>query len=326
VNTRLPVTMTRSRPSSSPLIHRVLAAMLAVTVPATAVLAPPAAAAARGGDKKKQAKAYVDAGLAAQEGGDFDAAVDFYQKAYALVPHPTLFFNIAQAYRLGQKPVEALDYYRRFLDVESKGDQAKIAAGFVKELEPVVAKLEADKKAADEAAAEAERQRLAAEEKRKADEAAALDKGKKPPPPDDDDDDDDDGDRIGPPDDDDDDDATPPPSGGGMGGKRIAGLTLGGLGLVGIGAGVIFGLKAKGISDDLSEPGATFDPQKVDDGEAANRNMFIGYGVGAALLVTGVVLYVMGGKSNAESSTAVSLTPTVAPDGSAAGLVLAGGF
>src|SRR5262249_54217758 len=55
-------------------------------------LAQPAPAA----DKTKVAKQYVDAGLAAQGTGDYDTALTMYSKAYQLVPHPLLIFNMAQ--------------------------------------------------------------------------------------------------------------------------------------------------------------------------------------------------------------------------------------
>src|SRR6185503_6645188 len=104
--------------------------------------------------KKQQAKTYVDAGLAAQEAGDYAAAIDFYEKAYALIPHPVLLFNIAQAHRLNGNAAEALDHYRRYLAADPDGPHVKASRGFIKELEPMVAALEAaTRKAAEDAAA-----------------------------------------------------------------------------------------------------------------------------------------------------------------------------
>src|SRR5215213_8836484 len=74
--------------------------------------------------KRKAAKAYVDAGLAAQEQRDFDGAVQLYQKAYDLVPHPALLFNMGQAHRLAGRRDDALDMYRRYLAEVPTGDLA----------------------------------------------------------------------------------------------------------------------------------------------------------------------------------------------------------
>src|SRR5262245_40889355 len=91
---------TRSRAIiSSRLVTRwglhVLFALGALVMIAGAAQAQPANAKLRA-----VAKSYVDAGLAAQSAGDYDTAITFYVKAYDLVPHPTLLFNIAQAHRL----------------------------------------------------------------------------------------------------------------------------------------------------------------------------------------------------------------------------------
>src|SRR3954468_8745946 len=55
-----------------------------------------------------QAKAYVNDGITAQNAGQFDVAISHYWKAYQLVPHPLLIFNIAQAHRLAGRIDEAI--------------------------------------------------------------------------------------------------------------------------------------------------------------------------------------------------------------------------
>jgi hypothetical protein len=111
--------------------------------------------------------------------------------------------------------------------------------------------------------------------------------------------------------------------GGGGGWKRPTGIVVGSVGVVSLGVGVFFGLKAKGLSDELSEPGAQFDPAKEADGEAAERNMFITVGAGAALITTGIVLFVLGGGGGDEESS-VSWTPVVGADH--AGVAFSGAF
>ncbi len=84
--------------------------------------------------KVKQAKAYVDAGLAAQNGNDYDTAIVFYSKAYDLVPHPVLLFNIAQAHRLAGRMDQAINAYQRFLATHPQGAEAQIARDLLDEL------------------------------------------------------------------------------------------------------------------------------------------------------------------------------------------------
>jgi tetratricopeptide (TPR) repeat protein len=271
--------------------------LLATTLALT--LAVPVAHAQPEAKKKAQAKAYVDAGLAAQKNGDYTAAVDFYEKAYAVVAHPVLLFNIAQAYRLGGAAPEALAHYRRYLETEPNGPHAKASRGFIRELEPIVASLEAAKRKAAQDAAAAERERIERETKA---EPKEREQPETEPPADDTEDK-----RV-------------MVSGPGFGGRRIAGLVIGGLGLGGVGAGIAFGLKAQRLSDELSKPGAGFDADKVADGEAADRNMKIAYAVGGALVITGVVLFVTG-KPSAQS---VAIAPIV--DAHGAGLALGGAF
>jgi tetratricopeptide (TPR) repeat protein len=276
-----------------------------------ALIAPPAPAFAQKGDKKKLAKEYVDAGLAAQEAGDYDGAIELYQKAYALVPHPILHFNIGQAHRLAGRDEEARASYEAYLDADPKGAKVKEAKSFLKEIEArLTVKRRQDEEAARKAAEEQARRDAEAEALRKQQEEEAK---TRPPPPDEE--------IVETP-------VPEDPEGGGGGGggggwKRPTGIVVGSLGVVSLGVGVFFGLKAKSLSDELSEPGAMFDPAKVSDGEAAERNMFITVGAGAALVTTGIVLFVLGGGGDDKESS-VSWTPVVGGDYD--GLALSGRF
>ncbi|HEX3478526.1 MAG TPA: hypothetical protein VHT91_26070, partial [Kofleriaceae bacterium] len=79
------------------LLRLVLLAVLGTAAAPAQVSAQPAPAPV---DKKQVARQYTDAALAAAKIGDYDTAINFYQKAYQLVPHPTLIFDIAEAQRL----------------------------------------------------------------------------------------------------------------------------------------------------------------------------------------------------------------------------------
>jgi len=81
----------------------------------------------------------------------------------------------------------------------------------------------------------------------------------------------------------------------------MAGIATGGAGAVAIGVSLVFGLKARSISDELSEEGAAYDPAKVSDGEDAERNAILLGVAGGALIAGGAVMYILGrGKQNAE--------------------------
>lgn len=72
-------------------------------------------------DLKATAKQYVADGLKAQSAGRYDEAISLYNKAYELVPHPELLFNLGQAHRMKGETAIALDYYKKYLAVDSKG-------------------------------------------------------------------------------------------------------------------------------------------------------------------------------------------------------------
>src|ERR1043165_6786751 len=84
--------------------------------------------------KAQTAKEFINAGLAAQNAKDFETAISLYQKAYDLIPHPVLLFNIAQAHRLAGHDADALTFYERYLQAEPNGSQAAVARDFVTEI------------------------------------------------------------------------------------------------------------------------------------------------------------------------------------------------
>src|SRR5262249_10831237 len=97
-------------------------------------------------------------------------------------------------------------------------------------------------------------------------------------------------------------------------GLRIGGIAAGGTGLVTLGIGVAFGLKARSISAEVSNADM-YDKSRDVQGHAAQRNMYIFTGVGAAALVTGGVLYYLGDMARKleRSGAALTLAPMVGP-------------
>ncbi len=150
--------------------HLVLRCLLALAVPVAVLQVPAVNAQPAPSDaaKRKAARAYVDAGLAAQNAGDYDTAITFYVRAYKIEPHPLLLFNVAQAHRLARREDRAITFYRRFLATHPRGREAQLARDLLAELEQRQAE-EARQAEAREAAeaskAEAARQ---AEDARKA--------------------------------------------------------------------------------------------------------------------------------------------------------------
>jgi len=86
-------------------------------------------------DKKQVAKQYVDAGLAAQDSGDYETAITLYLKAYQLVPHPAHLFNMAQAHRLAGHVDQALSLYKQYLSEDPRGAHVRTARELVSEIE-----------------------------------------------------------------------------------------------------------------------------------------------------------------------------------------------
>jgi hypothetical protein len=96
---------------------------------------------------------------------------------------------------------------------------------------------------------------------------------------------------------------------------RLAGLAAGGAGVVGLAVGIGFGLHAKSISDEATH-WDMFHQARYDEGQAAQRNMYILTGIGAAAIVAGGVLYYLGYRADAayHDSGALTFTPTLAAD------------
>ena len=257
-------------------------------------------------DKKQVAKQYVDAGLAAQSAGEYDTAITFYSKAYDLVQHPTLLFNLAQAHRLAGRIDQALALYKRYLSEEPNGPQAEAARKLVSEIE--ARKAEAARRA--EAARTADEARIA-EGARKADEARKVDEARTAEP-------------VQPP--------RPPVADRAPGdmtadpaataarasaspeltrpgrAQRIAGLVTGAGGVATLAIGIGFGLHARSLSDDLSRDGAVYYPSQVRAGERTNTIAIVGMAGGSALIAAGAALY-WWGYTQGRSAERVSLAP-----------------
>lgn len=104
-------------------------------------------------------------------------------------------------------------------------------------------------------------------------------------------------------------------------GYRITGIVGGALGAAAIGAGVVFGAEAEVLARHV-ESSTPFNPDNEDRGKLFEKLQWVGYGVGAGLVATGIVFYAIGAASSKTPSLAV--TPTALPGG--AGLHAQGTF
>jgi hypothetical protein len=116
---------------------------------------------------------------------------------------------------------------------------------------------------------------------------------------------------------------TRPSSGREGAGTRLAGIVVGAVGVAGITTGVILNLKVNQMSSDLEKPDNY--SRKTDSSRKTYTTAgWISYGLGAACLATGSLLYYLGWRSAAGSATAVAWIPTASPD--MAGIALEGSF
>jgi tetratricopeptide (TPR) repeat protein len=281
------------------------------------------------GDLREQARRLVTEGQAAQDGGRYDEAIALYERAYALVPHPELLYNLAQAHRLKGDLDPALAHYRRYLAIDPKGRVSADARRRVTEIEKAIAdrKAEAERVAAEEAvraaaeraaaqkaradAEEAARARAAQEQAARAQaeqvkaesEAAALARSN------------DSESRTS-----DAGERSASVEGRSSSGKRIAGMASGGAGVVLISAGIYFGHHARSISNELSEHDGPWTDAllaRQDEATRSETTMFVCVGLGAAAAITGGVLYYLGRDGSSDS---VAIVPTHVGD--ANGLVV----
>jgi tetratricopeptide (TPR) repeat protein len=235
------------------------AAMRAAVLAFTLVLLVPIAASAQA-KNQKEAEQHFNTADKLYKAGDYQGAVKEFLTAYTLVPVNPLLFNIGQAYRLSGEREKALSYYEKYVSFEPNGAQVPDAKKYIQELKTVLETekrereaREAEQRQKDEAAAAAR-----AEEERKQ-KAAELARKR----------------------------ADAASAGSGL---RTAGLVIGGLGVVGVGAGIAIGASSKF------------------DGKAIAIT-----GVGGAALVTGIVLYVIGANERSNAEAALQKTSLILP-------------
>jgi tetratricopeptide (TPR) repeat protein len=263
-------------------------------------------------DRKQVARQYTDAGLAAAKLGDYDTAINFYQKAYQLLPHPTLIFNIAEAQRFAGRIDLALSLYRRYLSDAPAGPQAQDARDRIAEIEARKAedarKSDAARKEEDDrraAARKAEEDRTAAarkaEDDHKAAEARRAEDDRARPA------------AAGSP-------SSPPgavpadtgaPEAAAPPGRnlRIAGIATGAGGVAGVAIGIGFAVHGSTLNGQAMGE-VKYDPGKDAAGHRANAIAYAGAIGGTALVAAGAAMY-WWGYTQGRSAERVSVAPVV---------------
>jgi tetratricopeptide (TPR) repeat protein len=102
-------------------------------------------------------------------------------------------------------------------------------------------------------------------------------------------------------------------------GKKIAGYVVGILGVALVGGGAYFGSRAQSLASDVNAACSTGHCEwtsdlasKDSDGRSAEKLQWIGYGVGAAAVITGALLVYLGSREHAPP-----ITVAARPDGAA---------
>ena len=106
-------------------------------------------------------------------------------------------------------------------------------------------------------------------------------------------------------------------------GLRIAGITVASVGAAALITGVVLNLKVNSMSSDLQKPD-NFNRDTDSSRKDYKTLGWVSYGVGAACVAGGSLLYFLGRRSGRNPVQSVALLPNVAPD--MAGAVLTGAF
>lgn len=282
---------------------RAVAAAVATLLVAAPALAqplgptPPAKPATEA--QKRQAGELVKKAITKSQANDHEGAIALYLDAYKVVPSALLLSNVGTEYQQDGKLVEALKYFCMYLQEDPTGTNASYATAQAK-----VVQVELGHPVPDDA------------------QVCAPAADVTPPP-----------DVVPPP------VVEPPlvvPPGPPPGRDlKLAGLGTGAAGVVAIGIGVVFGLKAKAISDEISDHCAGQDPcpewpANIKEREAAGQrdeNIQVAtLIVGSSLLAVGAIVYLVGRtKANqAQESrlqTSMRLVPSASPTTVGLGLV-----
>jgi hypothetical protein len=107
-------------------------------------------------------------------------------------------------------------------------------------------------------------------------------------------------------------------------GLRIGGILTASVGIAAVAAGVVFNLKSNAMISDMETKVGAYSNNNDSLSKTYRTLGWVGYGVGAACIVTGAILYGVGYRPSESSSTNVAILPALGPG--QAGALLTGGF
>jgi tetratricopeptide (TPR) repeat protein len=266
--------------------------LAALALPAGAQPAPGAPPAE---DAKEKARVHFQKAKELHEKKQYGEAAAEYLEAYRYMPAPAFIYNAGQVYRLGGEKEKAVEHYKKYLELEPKGEGADDARQFIAEL---TAEIEADRKAAAPGTGEPGA-------------APVLGGGSGGGDP---------GGGGAPPVR----DAQERPGRGLM----LAGMVSGGVGVAAMGAAVVFALRARSAESDLDGYQGVWTPDRQDryaTGQSAERNMTVSVVIGVAALGAGGTMYFLG-RRKARRAEAARPSIGAAAGGDAALLWVTGSF
>ncbi len=273
---------------------RGLAALLA-----TLLLASPARAQQVTDAQQRQAEKLVKAAITKSQAGEHAAAIKLYLEAYQLVPLPVLLSNVGTEYQTAKQPVEALKYYCMYLERDPTGPVATYATAQARVVQTELGNPVTDADVCKPAPPTVTPPVV----------ESPTPVVSEPRP-------------VAPP------DATPGRT------MRITGLGVAAAGVVSLGVGVVFGLKAKGVSDEISDHCMARNPcpewpanikDREADGQRFENIQVATMIMGGALLVVGGIVYVAGrSRSQTKQAERLVVAPTASLD--SFGVTLRGGF
>jgi hypothetical protein len=90
--------------------------MIRAFLVSAAILTLAAPASAQDEADRAQARAQFGLGVQRYEAADYQGALEAFQEAYRLAPHPTVYVNLANCYERLNRPLESLAHFERFLE------------------------------------------------------------------------------------------------------------------------------------------------------------------------------------------------------------------
>jgi hypothetical protein len=219
---------------------------------------------------------------------DWDKAIEQYKAGALIEDAPIFLYNLAQSYRQAGKLEDAIWHYERFITrANPTGDLKTAIDGFIKDMRAELDKQKATNPTTTNTTPTTTTPTDGTPITGTTDTGPTFVDGKP----------------------------------AGMSTKRKAALAVGAVGLVAIGGGVFFGLRAKGFEKDADElcpmeacaTQADVDEANdlLDKGKSSALLSNISFGVGGAALVGAAILWFTGGPpSSSETAIAPSISPT----------------